>query len=78
MIISKPFVMPVLLGLYVFLASDYGELPDAPAPLTWRSLSCWRFGFMAFFGSGLIFQQELMGIIWWPCFCDSIVLGLYC
>jgi len=58
--------MPVLLGLYVFLASDYGELPDDPtvsvglvAFLYFGALVMWPF-----FLHGLVFQQAPHGIVW--------------
>lgn len=58
--------MPVLLGLYVFLASDCGELPDDPtvslslvAFIYFGALVLWPF-----FVHGLAFHQAPHGILW--------------
>src|SRR5258706_7268273 len=64
-IISSLCMIPVLLGLYVLLASDYGELPDPPIPLMWvaflwfGALVLWPFAV-----HGLLWQHEPHGIVW--------------
>src|SRR5690242_1545160 len=62
---SSLLAIPVLFGLYVFLASDYGELPDPPVPLTGAAF-IW-FGALVlwpFLVRGIIWQHEPQGMVW--------------